>query len=225
MTSRGELSAALESVLPQTVAVDVAVSDEECPPPFQSEAAVVAGAVRERQREFFTTRACARRALVRLGHPTVEILQEPDRAPRWPSGIVGSLTHCDGCRAAAVARRAAVRSIGIDAEVHAPLPDEVVPLVITEVERAMLAQLAVLRPDVAWDRLLFSAKESVFKAWYPLTREWLDFTECRVNFASESGSFRVEIASPSVAARRIKLAVGRWTSVGGHVLTAVTVPA
>jgi hypothetical protein len=61
---------------------------------FSDEAAAVAGAGAERRREFGTVRWCARKALRQLGVPAVPILPDGDRAPRWPVGVVGSMTHC-----------------------------------------------------------------------------------------------------------------------------------
>ncbi|MFD0027341.1 4'-phosphopantetheinyl transferase family protein [Streptomyces sp. NPDC055059] len=92
------------------------------------------------------------------------------------------MTHCPGYRAAAVASRTRLLSLGIDAEPHAPLPAGVLDLVADPVERAALARLARTHPGVHWDTLLFSAKESVFKAWFPLMGSWLDFTDARLHF-------------------------------------------
>ncbi|MFF4689931.1 hypothetical protein [Streptomyces sp. NPDC001307] len=44
------------------------------------------------------------------------------RAPRWPEGIVGSMTHCAGYHAAAVARGRSVAALGVDGEPHGPSP-------------------------------------------------------------------------------------------------------
>ena len=87
------------------------------------------------------------------------------------------MTHCAGYRAAAVARSGDLAAVGIDAEPHAPLPPDVLELVARPEERVELTALEEARPDLHWDRILFSAKEAVFKAWFPLTRRWLDFTD------------------------------------------------
>ena len=85
------------------------------------------------------------------------------------------MTHCAGYRAAARRPRPATwPRVGIDAEPHGPLPDGVLDAIALARGAAALARLAA-RPDVRWDRLLFSAKESVYKAWFPLTRRWLGF--------------------------------------------------
>ncbi|MFE2138960.1 4'-phosphopantetheinyl transferase superfamily protein, partial [Streptomyces sp. NPDC059466] len=50
-----------------------------------------------------------------------------------------------------------------------------------------LRRLAERDPSVHWDRLLFSAKESVYKAWFPLMRRWLDFLEADIDLFEDGG--------------------------------------
>ncbi|MFG3286717.1 4'-phosphopantetheinyl transferase [Streptomyces sp. NPDC048111] len=134
---------------------------------FPQERALVAGVGAGRRREFTTVRHCARAAMAALGAAAAPLLPDEWGAPRWPPGIVGSMTHCRGYRAAVVARATAVRALGLDAEPHRPLRDGVLDAVATPRERAALSALAALDPSVHWDRLLFCAKEATFKAWFP----------------------------------------------------------
>ncbi|MGW1072445.1 4'-phosphopantetheinyl transferase family protein [Streptomyces sp. NPDC002537] len=191
------------------------------------EAAHVARAVPKRKGEFATVRVCARKALGRLGHGPVALLPNRRGAPGWPSGVVGSMTHCDGYRAAVVARAADAVSIGIDAEPNAPLPEGVLGTISLPAERTRLAGLTARRPDVAWDRMLFSAKESVFKTWYPLTREELDFSEAELEFEPEAGTFsaRLLVPGPVVEGRRLDGFTGRWLADEGFVVTAIALGA
>ena len=103
---------------------------------------LVARAVDRRRAEFTTVRTCARIALGRLGLPPAPLLTGSKREPLWPAGVVGSITHCDGYRAAAVARASEVAAIGIDAEPHDPLPDGILDRVTLPAERAHLARPA-----------------------------------------------------------------------------------
>nr|WP_251018698.1 4'-phosphopantetheinyl transferase superfamily protein [Streptomyces sp. ISL-11] len=198
------------------------------PPPtagalFPEEAAVVARAVPKRQNEFTTVRLCARKALGRLGLPPTPLLPNRRGAPQWPAGVVGSMTHCDGYRAAVVARSADAVSLGIDAEPNGPLPEGVLSAVSLPGERSWVRAFAARRPDVHWDRLLFSAKESVFKAWYPLTGAELDFSEAELGVEPESGTFtaRLLVPGPVVAGRRVGEFSGRWAAGRGLVVTAI----
>lgn len=215
----------LRTLLPRTVEVEETTADGRDESPFTEERAVVARAVTKRRAEFFTVRACARRALGRLGEPVGPILPGPDRAPLWPEGIVGSLTHCDGYRAAAVARASAIVSIGIDAEPHGPLPGGVCDLVALDIERPHLAFLAAGEPGIFWDRILFSAKESVFKTWFPLKRTWLDFADCEIAIDPLTGTFTATllVPGPIVDDRRLDGFTGRWAVAGGLVATSICV--
>jgi 4'-phosphopantetheinyl transferase EntD len=194
------------------------------------EAELIVKAVAKRRREFAAVRACARRAMAKLGVPPQAVLPGERGAPQWPDGIAGSMTHCDGYSAAALVRADDLASLGIDAEPHAELPEGVLDAVSLPGERGRLAELAAARPDVHWDRLLFSAKESVYKAWFPLTRLWLDFSEADIEIAADpaaaSGRFRARllVPGPVVAGRRIDAFDGRWTVARGLAATAVAVP-
>jgi 4'-phosphopantetheinyl transferase EntD len=214
--------ALIAALLPSCVEVEDVVEDLPVTLLAEEEAAVLR-AVPKRRREFATVRACARTALGRLGVEPVAILPGESGAPAWPSGIVGSMTHCDGYRAAAAARRADVASIGIDAEPDEPLPDGVLALVSLEPERAQLAWLARERPGVCWDRLLFSAKESVYKAWFPLAGCWLGFEQAVVTIDPDAGSFRARLRADARAAsgERIGGFEGRWAVRDGLALTAI----
>jgi 4'-phosphopantetheinyl transferase EntD len=157
---------------------------------FPDEAAAMARAVDKRRREFATGRSLAREALAGLGVAPASIPPGERGAPHWPPGIVGSITHCTGYRAAAVVRADRVRAIGIDAEPDRPLPDGVLDRVSLPGERAMLYDLGLGGLAAAgprWDLLLFSAKESVYKAWFPLTGRWLGFEDAELTFDPTTG--------------------------------------
>jgi len=226
----------IEELLPgSVVAVDTHHNDAVGGAPlYPEEEAVIARAVQKRRREFTAVRACARRAMEKLGVPAQPILPGERGAPRWPSGLVGSMTHCDGYCAAALVRAADLASLGIDAEPHDRLPEGVLESVALPAEQTRLRDLAGAVPAVHWDRLLFSAKESVYKAWFPLTGKWLDFLEADIEITAapategppRSGTFHAEllVPGPLVNGHRIAAFDGRWTVQRGLVATAVTVP-
>jgi 4'-phosphopantetheinyl transferase EntD len=214
--------------MPAPVEAVEAFHDPVDPPPlFPEEERLVAGAVARRRQEFGTVRACARTALARLGVPAGPILPGERGAPRWPGSVVGSMTHCAGYRAAAVARAADVVTIGLDAEPNEPLRnDGVLGLVTVAEERAWLPGTTARWPGVSWDRLVFSAKESVYKAWFPLTGLWLDFDEAVITVDPAAGTFaaRLLVPGPEVAGGRLPGFTGRWLVRDGLILTAIVVP-
>ncbi|WP_030235979.1 4'-phosphopantetheinyl transferase family protein [Streptomyces sp. NRRL S-350] len=211
-------------LLPDVVVTEVAYDDPPGARLEPEEEAVLARAVEKRRREFTTVRHCARTALARLGVPYRPLVPGLRGAPSWPAGVVGSLTHCDGFRAAAVARAGTLASVGIDAEPALPLPEGVADVVALPVEQKRLAELAAADPGTPWDRLLFSAKESVYKAWFPLTGLFLEFNEAELEF-SPAGSFtaRLLVPGPVVGGRRVEGFEGRWAVREGLLATAIAV--
>ncbi|MFI5633518.1 4'-phosphopantetheinyl transferase [Streptomyces sp. NPDC051664] len=190
-----------------------------------AEEAAMAHAVESRRREFTTVRHCARTALGELGFRYEPLVPGHRGAPGWPEGVVGSMTYCAGFRAAAVARAEVLASLGIDAEPDRPLRPGMLASVSLPAERERVAELAAHRPGLAWDRLLFSAKEAVYKAWFPLTGLLLDFPEAETRIDA-GGTFRAVllVPGPVVGGRAVGVFHGRWAAGGGLLATAIGVP-
>lgn len=191
--------------------------------PLPEEEPLIARSVAKRRSEFVTVRHCARVAMGRLGVPEAPILKGDRGEPRWPEGLVGSLTHCEGYRGAVVGRRAAVRSVGIDAEPHGALPAGVLDAVSLPAERR---EIAALPPGLHWDRILFCAKEATYKAWFPLTGRWLGFEDAHITFgvgSDGSGTFvsRILIDPGALAGPPLTELAGRWSVASGLALTAI----
>lgn len=217
----------IEQLLPRMVCAVDTRGDAEDAILFPEEERALGRAVDKRRREFTTARVCARAALVQLGLSAGPIPTGERGEPRWPTGVVGSITHCAGYRACAVARSAEVMTIGIDAEPHAPLPDGLLGDIARPEEMSALSTLRRVEAHVHWDRLLFSAKEAIYKAWFPLTRRGLGFEDALLQVDPNAGTFsaRVLVPVPEIAAGRLASFSGRWTVCEGLLLTAVTVEA
>ncbi len=216
----------IETLLPPTVVAVHAFSDIPGEAPYPGEQDLVAKAVETRRREFVTARRCAREALGKLGHAPAPIRSGPRREPVWPAGVVGSITHCAGYRAAAVARDTDLAGLGVDAEPHDVLPEGVREAVTVAGEPDLLRRLGHDHPTVHWDRLLFSAKESVYKAWYPLTGRWLGFEDAELSIDPAAGSFTARVLVDGTRAgggRPLTELHGRWLVARGLIVTAVTV--
>jgi 4'-phosphopantetheinyl transferase EntD len=214
----------IEALLPSTVVAVEAFADLPGEAPFPGEGDLIAGAVEARRREFITARRCARTALRVLGYPHAPIRPGPKREPQWPTGITGSITHCAGYRAAAVARTADIHLLGIDAEPNGPLPEGIAESITVPGELETLDRLTSTHPGMHWGRLLFSAKESVYKAWFPVTRRWLGFKETRLTIDPDAGTFsatvlvdgaRIDVKPP------LSVLHGRFVVDRGLLLTAV----
>ena len=211
---------------PAVVAVE-AFTDIPDEPVFPGEEDLVARAVPKRRQEFVTARRCARDALALLGYAPTAIRPGPHREPLWPGGVVGSITHCIGYRAAAVARQGEVAGVGIDAEPHEPLPDGVLESITLAEERDHLATLAATHPETHWDRLLFSAKESTYKTWFPLTGRWLGFEDAWLRFDPPARFWTAELLVPGDrldGGPELTRFAGRYLVDAGMVITCLVVP-
>ena len=192
---------------------------------FPEEEQIIAHAVPARRREYAAVRSCARACLGRLGYARVPILAGLGGAPSWPAGVQGSMTHCTGYAAAAVSHHRRILAIGIDAEPDAPLPDGILDLIATTAEQDHLAAIQPQPDSPNWDRLLFSAKESVYKAWFPPVGEWLDHQQAEILINPHDQTFEAQLSRNGliVHGRHIRRLHGRWTRQDGILATAVVV--
>nr|WP_120492372.1 4'-phosphopantetheinyl transferase superfamily protein [Corynebacterium lactis] len=176
------------------------------PPLIGDEALAAARFSEARRREFAVGRQVARQALAGLGRAGEQSIGVGrGRQPLWPDGVVGSLTHTGDVAAAAVADVRALRGIGIDIE--------------RDQELAAGVAEAVLRPDEPRvDPVVqFSAKESLYKLWWPIARQWLDFGEVAVDVGADGAlRYRIDRAVPPEF-RRLRAA---WLRSGDFVATA-----
>jgi 4'-phosphopantetheinyl transferase EntD len=215
----------METILPPPVVTAELLGEDVDAFLLPEEEAVLGQVAEKRSREFMAGRTCARRALARLGMSPVPILPGPSRQPLWPRGVVGSITHCPGYTAAAVSFLDRMATIGIDAEPHAALPYGVLDKVSREEERAWVRLLS--GTGICWDRVLFCAKEAVYKAWFPIVGVWLGFEDALITVNPESGTFhaRLRVPGPTIGDRTITGFDGRYVVVDELVLAAVTVSA
>lgn len=160
--------------------------DITLPPHLQRAAA-------KRRAEFLAGRLCASQALWHLhGRREVPGMGE-DRAPRWPQGSVGSITHSHGWAGALVASRSAYLGLGLDAE---PLlgdaqAERLARRLLTAAERERLDDTL---PAFAVT-LTFSLKESLFKALYPLVGRRFHFPDAELTGWNDDGSARLRLLS------------------------------
>ena len=209
----------LAPLLPARIFSAEIFGDPPLPALHPAEQAALGRAGSKRLRDFSGGRACARRALLEFGVEATPVLIGEDRAPLWPRGVVGSITHCQDYCAAAVGSESDFRAIGIDAEPHDMLPSGVLELIATPRERNWLQTEA--GSSLCWDRILFSAKESAFKAGARFWRETLPFDQIEISFDPIAGAFE---AGPSSIDGLPRLK-GRFQVASGLIATTVVVSA
>ncbi|GAA3253020.1 4'-phosphopantetheinyl transferase [Dactylosporangium siamense] len=187
----------MRDLLPEFVVVEVAGDDDWTGALLPDEAVHLSPrAVEGRRREFTAGRVCARRALAQVGIHGQPVLSAPSRAPIWPAGTTGSITHTKGYCAVAVAQVPDLRAVGIDAERRTVLPADILPSILLPEEIAWCAA----RPDEPWwPAVHFSAKETVFKMWSPIMGTWLDFHDARLTIDVAGGTFEAAILPEKLA--------------------------
>lgn len=181
----------------------------------------VARAVESRRREFSAGRACARKAMAALGAQAAPILQGEDRAPIWPEGLVGSITHTESWCAAAVARTEdGIGAIGLDVEPAEPLDPALLRIICVAEERALLDA----RPEErgVLGRLIFSAKESAYKCQYPRSRTLLGFHAMHIELDEPAKRFKAVFRKDVAPFARGDALEGRYLLEQGFLMTAVT---
>jgi 4'-phosphopantetheinyl transferase EntD len=225
----------LDRLLPRGIAAAEASGEElegDLPALWPSEESGVGPrAVHARRVAYHWSRELARRAMTALGHVPAAVPKGTSREPIWPADLVGSITHCEGYCAAAVAWRSEWCSVGIDAELAQLVVPGVVARIATPAEQQRLDGAAdPERAAVA----LFSAKESVYKVWFPITGTWLGFHDAVVDFSDpeDVGGLQVarfvadlRVPPPVVHGRRLATLEGRMACHEGLVVTAIAVPA
>lgn len=210
MPDLAALTAALRALLPAGAGVGACAL--ACAGPLWPGEAVP-GAVPVRLAEFSAGRTAARLALADAGAAAVALPMGADRAPRWPAGVAGSITHAGGVALAAVLRAPA--AVGIDIEPDEGLPPDTLGTILTAAERGA-------GTDLRAARVVFSAKEAFFKAQFPRTGRMIGFDAAAVELRDDG--FTLAIAAPLPGLPAGARLAGRWLRVDGFVLTAVVLP-
>ncbi len=213
----------IETLLPGCVAAVEAFGDINDAKLFPEEELVVAAALPARRAEFTTARACARRALGQLGAPEGAIPAGGSGEPRWPAGYLGSITHCRGYRASAVARSQDARALGIDAEPDLPLPGGVLGRIALPAELLDVNERRAGSSAANRDRLLFCAKEAALKAWFPLTGRSFGLKRISVAIDYPTHTLTASPNDPGVPPHLAPPALrGAWQTARGLITVAFT---
>lgn len=185
------------------------------------EAALVVRAVESRRREFSTGRRLARRLLAERGIVPGPILRDDDRVPIWPERIAGSISHSREFAVVAVCDAASCFGVGVDVEPDEPVKAGVERLVCTAGERGWLDGFDSDESDRGRRvKLFFSAKEAVYKAFYPRVRVFWGFHDVTLELDERAGRFLARL--PPSAGRN--QAEGRFIRGHGMIVSGVLAP-
>jgi 4'-phosphopantetheinyl transferase EntD len=180
--------------LPSTVGVGIRYVSEmgvSAPPLHPWEQGILGPrAVADRRVLFALGRAAARDALRELGIQDVGVRRGSGGEPVWPSGIVGAISHSPEVAVALVGRATEYAGLGIDVEEPARGPTARAARLICRP-----AELTWADPESDTRRLtmLFSAKEAVFKALFPIEHVWLGFGDAELTWQAERDAFEARV--------------------------------
>jgi 4'-phosphopantetheinyl transferase EntD len=173
----------LRQRLPPGILLDIAPVTDCVAELHEQEQVLVAHAVQSRRQEFSSARRLAKTLLLQLGMADLPLLAHQDRSPAWPTGILGSLSHSrKWCAAAICPTHQNLLGIGVDVEDRHTLRQELFPEILTpaELERMQLSLPAEQQP--AFVLSVFSIKEALYKAMWPLGNTGLGFHALELDF-------------------------------------------
>ncbi len=188
---------------------------------YAPELAALAGAVPRRRREFTAGRHYARRAMATLQLPAQAVPVLPSRAPAWPQGIVGSITHTADLCAVLLARADQFWGVGLDLEADDPLAPDLARHVCTGAELAWIGRAA---SAIDLPKLLFVIKEAVYKLYAPLTGHFLDFDDLTVHLDPQAPRFSATLAPGCPAVNGRSTFTGSYGAAGGHLFAVGALP-
>jgi 4'-phosphopantetheinyl transferase EntD len=172
----------------------------------------------KRLTDLVTGRYCAIKALEQLGIQDATIPIGADRAPIWPEGIVGSISHCDSLAGAIVSKKKDHISLGLDIEEIGKVTPDLWDLVFTENEKSYLHSISDTERE-AQSTAIFSLKEAFYKFQFPITRTFLDFTDVEADLQTGKISVLPEFFSTFYHLHNHKIGITRQAK---HVITIVT---
>lgn len=210
-----QAQAVIAALFDDTVAV--ATTDPHAPQPalLADEGEHLRNAVPKRKREFVGGRAAARSAMARLGLKPVPIPVQSSRAPQWPDGVWGSISHTDTLCAAAVTKEPF--SLGLDVERDSDLKPQLLSTICSEAELVRIAGPDQLRLA----KLIFSAKEAAYKAQFPLTGQVFGFDHMDILLDLQARVFTATFVKAVGIFGKGDRFCGRFDRVAGHLVTGV----
>lgn len=210
--------ALLDGVFPADIAVAWARVSDTPDPLFPEEDALLAKAVAKRRREFAHGRACARRALAVHGAAPSPLLVGSMREPLWPPGFVGSITHDRELCVAVAARGDTYAGVGVDVEPDEALTPSVAARIWSPAEAEAVRVLGVVPADSA-AKLVFAAKEAVYKCQFPITRTYIGFHGVSIDLGA--GTFTAALTAPVPPLASGFRFSGRWRRAHDELFAAV----
>lgn len=211
------------SVFPRGIAV--AARDPRLLPEVTdaSEESAVSGAVPRRRAEFHAGRTAARAAMIELDVPPRPVPSGADRAPLWPNGVVGSISHCRSACVAVLGHGRDWAAIGVDLEESAKLSEDLVEVVCGKTEIAWLDTLDPQGRGIM-AKLIFCAKEATYKAQYSVTGAIFGFDHLEITIDRLEARFDARFLQPAGRFAEGTVLPGRYAHAAGVLVTGMALP-
>ncbi|MBE1282086.1 MAG: 4'-phosphopantetheinyl transferase superfamily protein [Rhodobacteraceae bacterium] len=188
------------------------------PPPLPEEMAGLSPrAVEKRRREFSAGRHAVRLSQKSLGEPSLPVRVGPDRAPIWPDGLVGGVSHTRTCAVGVVGRSSSHRAVSVDVEEDVPLKAPLLEEICLDSE---IDWLNTQDDPLRFAKLIFSAKEAAYKAQFPITRTVYGFSGMETYWDLENGRFSAFFTSEVAPFAKGDRIDGRFAIGEGIIVTA-----
>jgi 4'-phosphopantetheinyl transferase EntD len=177
-----------------------------------------------RRRAYAAGRVAAHDCMTGLGRNVQPVLTTPDRAPLWPEGLTGSISHSQSCCIAALGQTTDVQSLGVDVEEATGIDDDLIGIVCTQTEKAWLSTRSRERAGVL-GKLIFSAKECAYKCQYPLSKTLFGFDTFDITPDLDTGQFEATFLCDVPHFRAGTHLCGRFAIAQGLIVTAMAIAA
>lgn len=178
---------------------------------FPAEKSYLEGKLEIRRKEFIRSRYCVKVGFERLNLPYKSVLPNQRRMPVWPDNVIGSISHSYDMAGAAVCLSKSYRSVGLDIEkLSARKSEDQIARYICTPDELDIIQEGDSDERVKKSRLVFCAKEAIFKCLYPLCQVFFGFKDASVDW-SDDGTYRVRL-NKSISTEFCKgfSVMGRW---------------
>ncbi|MEB6380410.1 enterobactin synthase subunit EntD [Leclercia adecarboxylata] len=173
----------------------------------------LADAGRKRKADHLAGRIAAFHALNRQAIPAIGSSGEP----LWPAGVRGSLSH-SGTLAVAICRDRGLIGIDCEAIIAENEAREIQGGVIDSQEARVLADCGL--PFALAFTVIFSAKESLFKALFPHVQAWMGF-ECARVTALTGSTLALTLTRPLPPFAQNQGFIAHWLRMDASVVTLI----
>ena len=179
----------------------------------------------DRKNEFLLGRLCASKAhQIRSGEELLSLPINLNRSPEWPTEVIGSITHNQYWVGAAVSESKSLLGIGIDFEVLGRTKMALGRYIRSTEDLKTHQSLN----ECELLTIIFSAKESLYKALYPTAKCYFGFDAAAVREINlSSGIFKIDLISeiaPLLGPTGKFHFEGRLKIIGKNCLTVLEIP-